>query len=148
MSSEQLSLLTKWEEEQKKLKAEEEEKAKRDWMMDSKTSFALLTITPVELEGGRVIYDIDEAMEIKPYPNPIGFGGCWGSGTAKTLAEAKKAERDFLKNLSTWSIINHRSLKDRGMTNIKVVWKEKTTRTGLYNQKRIEAGEAQQLLIT
>ena len=149
MGSDQLSLLTEWEKEQKKLKAEEEEKAKLEWKMDSQASFARLTITPVELESGGVIYDLDDAIEIKPYPNPIGFGGCWGSGVAKTLKEAKQSEKSFLKNLSTWSIINHKSLYDRGLTNVEVVWKEKTTRAGLLNQKRaeLEPADTQQILI-
>ena len=145
---EQRGLFAEWDAEQEKLKKEREEEEKRNWKMDSEQSFARLTITPVELDGGSVIYELNTAVEVYPYPNPIMFGGSWGGGTVKSEAEAKQATKLFLKTLSTWSILNESFLKGHGMTRIEVVWEEKMTKTQFWNDKRAKYGEEQPLLVT
>ena len=126
--------------------AEQEEKKEREWKMDSELSSATLTITPVDTDG-TVVYHMSEAIEIRPYPNPLGFGGSWGSMTAYSEEEAKEKEKLFLETLSTWDIINDGFLKDQGMTRIEVVWKEKETRLEHVNNRIAEHEDAQPLLL-
>ena len=136
----QENMLAEWE-------AEEKEEKKRNWKMDSDLSSATLTITPVELEDGSVVYHLRDAVEIRPYPNPLSFGGAWGSGAVHSEAEAKEAERLFLDKLSTWSIMDMGYLKENGMTNIKVVWKEKETKVQNLNAMKAKSGDKQPLLL-
>jgi len=114
----QLSLLDEWDEEEK-----------RNWKMDSDLSSATLTITPVELEDGRVVYRWSDAIKILPYPNPLHYGGSWGGGSVDSEAKAKELARRFLETLSTWDIIDESFLLAHGMTRIKVIWQDKVTRT-------------------
>lgn len=136
----QENMLAEWE-------AEEKEERKRSWKMDSDLSSATLTIRPVELEDGSVVYHLRDAVEIRPYPNPLSFGGSWGSGTVHSEAEAKEAERLFLDKLSTWSIMDMGYLKENGMTRIEVVWEEKKTRVQNLNAMRAKSGDEQPLLL-
>lgn len=143
----QESLFAEWDAEQEQLKKEKEEDEKRNWKLDSELSSATLTIRPVELDDGSVVYHLSTAVEVRPYPNPISFGGSWGGGTVESEAEAKEAEKLFLETLSTWSIMNMGHLKERGMTRIEVVWEEKMTITRSRNDKRADRGEEQPLLL-
>lgn len=143
----QESLFAEWDAEQEKSKQEKKEDEKRNWKLDSELSSATLTIRPVELDDGSVVYHLSTAVEVRPYPNPISFGGSWGSGTVESEAEAKEAEELFLETLSTWSIMSNGHLKERGMTRIEVVWEEKMTRTRFRNDKRADRGEEQPLLL-
>ena len=143
----QENLFAAWDADQEKLKKEDEEKEKREWKMDSELSSATLTITPVEREDGTVVYLMSSAVEIKPYPNPLSFGGSWGNGAVHSLEEAKEKEKLFLETLSTWDKMDESFLKDHGMTRIEVVWKEKETRLEHRNFRRAEAEEAQPLLL-
>ena len=127
---------------------ETEAKARHDWKMDSELSSATLTITPIEVEDGSVIYHLADAVEVLPYPNPLSFGGCWGNCTVDSEAEVKEREKLFLETLSTWDIINDSRLKGHGMTRIKVVWNEKRTRIKNLNARRAARGEEQPLLLT
>ena len=141
------NLFAEWDVKQEKLKQEAEEEEKRSWKMDSDLSSATLTITPVEREDGSVIYRMRDAVEIRPYPNPLSFGGSWGGGTAQSLEEAKEKEKLFLETLSTWDIINDGFLKDHGMTRIEVIWEEKETRLEHVNNRIAEHEDAQPLLL-
>jgi len=136
----QENMLAEWE-------AEEKEERKRSWKMDSDLSSATLTITPVELEDGSVVYHLRDVVEICPYPNPLSFGGTWGTSTVQSEAEAKEAEKLFLETLSTWPIMNMGYLKENGMTNIKVVWKEKETKVQNLNAMKAKSGDKQPLLL-
>jgi len=133
-------MLAEWE-------AEEKEEKKRSWKMDSDLSSATLTITPVELEDGSVVYHLRDAIEIIPYPNPLSFGGTWGTSTVQSEAEAKEAEKLFLETLSTWPTMNMGYLKENGMTNIKVVWKEKETKVQNLSAMKAKSGDKQPLLL-
>ena len=143
----QETLFAEWDAEQKQLQEEKEEEERRNWKMDSDLSSATLTITPVELEDGSVVYRLSDAVEVVPYPNPLTFGGSWGGGTVRSKAEARAAEKLFLKTLSTWDICDESFLKDHGMTRISVVWKEKETRIQYLNARRAEREEEQPLLL-
>jgi len=136
----QENMLAEWE-------AGEKEERKRSWKMDSDLSSATLTITPVELADGSVVYHLSDAVEIRPYPNPLSFGGAWGTGTVQSEAEAKEAEKLFLETLSTWPTMNMGYLKENGMTNIKVVWKEKETKVQNLNAMKAKSGDKQPLLL-
>ena len=37
------------------------------------------------------------ALEVRPYPNPLTFGGMWQSGTARSEEELEKVIDDFRK---------------------------------------------------
>ena len=141
------TLFAEWEAQQRKLQEEKEAEERRTWQMDSELSSATLTITPVELKDGRVVYSLNEAVEVKPYPNPLTFGGSWGSGRVDSEIEAMEKEQLFLETLSTWDIIDESFLKAHGMTRIKVVWAPKVSRLQHLNDRRAEDGEAQGLLI-
>lgn len=132
----QLSFLDEWDAQER-----------RTWQMDSDKSSATLTITPVELGDGRVVYRWRDAIEIHPYPNPLHFGGSWGGGGGGTEEDARAKEQCFLETLSSWDIIDHSDLKAHGMTRITVVWEDKVTRTQHGNDLRAAAGEDQQLLM-
>ena len=141
------TLFAEWDAEQRRLKEEKDAEEKRTWQMDSELSSATLTITPVELADGKVVYRLHDAIEILPYPNPLGFGGSWGSGSVDSEIEAMEREQLFLKTLSTWDIMDHGSLKDHGMTRISVVWEDRTTSLQHLNGQRAKAGEDQPLLL-
>jgi len=126
---------------------ETEAKKKREWKMDSELSSATLTIIPVEREDGTVIYLMSDAVEIRPYPNPLSFGGSWGSSRAYSLEEAKEKEKLFLEKLTTWGVMDYSFLKDQGMTNIKVIWEEKETQLERMNNRRAEREVDQPLLL-
>ena len=137
-----------WEAEQRKQKEEREEEERRNWKMDSELSSATLTITPIELEDGSVVYRMREAVEVCPYPNPLSFGGSWGGGgDVRSKAEVRAAEKLFLETLSTWDIIDESFLKDHGMTRISVVWEDKVTHVKYLNDQRAEREEEQPLLL-
>lgn len=70
------------------------EKIKQAWRPDLEQSFARLVITPIRY-GDKVVFDYEEAIEIKPYPNPYGCGGCWGGGRLKTEAEVEELVKSF-----------------------------------------------------
>ena len=143
----QPGMFADWDVKQEKLKQEAEEEEKRSWKMDSDLSSATLTITPVEREDGSVIYRMRDAVEIRPYPNPLSFGGSWGGGTAQSLEEAKEKEKLFLETLSTWGIIDVGFLKDQGMTRIEVIWEKKETQLERRNFQRGDREGAQPLLL-
>lgn len=141
------TLFAEWEAEQRKLQEEKDAEEKRNWQMDSELSSATLTISPVEKADGSVVYHLHDAIEIHPYPNPLMFGGVWGSATVNSEIEAMEREQLFLETLSTWDIIDHGSLKEHGMTRISVVWEDQVTRVQHANDRRAKAGEDQPLLL-
>jgi len=143
----QESLFAEWDAEQEQLQAAQKEEERRNWKMDSELSSATLTIRPVEMEDGSVVYHLSDAIEIRPYPNPLSFGGSWGSGTVLSEAEARAAEKLFLETLSSWDIIDQSFLKDHGMTRISVVWEDKVTPVKYLNDQRAEREEEQPLLL-
>ncbi|MDD5476457.1 MAG: hypothetical protein PHU03_08110 [Syntrophales bacterium] len=100
--------------------AEEEEKA--NFKLDDEKSFALLVITPIHAvsDDGETDYiHVDETIEIKPYPNPYGFGGMWGHGSHKP-DEEKKVISDFHHWVDPWI--------ERGLTRVEIKHEPKETR--------------------
>lgn len=149
MGDTQPALFAELEKEQKKLKEKEEAKARREWKMDS-SSFARLEITPVLKDGEIDHYDLNEAVEVKPYPNPIMMGGSWGGGGCKTKEEAEKAAARFRKKLACWDILDESYLFKHGMTQamVSVVWNEPMLRAELHNLRlgELQQGDTQQVL--
>lgn len=95
-------------------------KASEAWRMDSEESFARMDITPVQTPEG-MYYQVHSSIEIKPYPNPIGYGGSWGSGSAKDAEELSADIEQFIKLTD--------SLKKQGMAKIEVITHDLETRT-------------------
>ena len=106
-----------------------DEMEKENWRLDPEKSFARLTITPVG-EGDNTYYDIDEVIEIRPYPNPFGFGGMYTMGGLKSEAEVKKQIGWFKDWLKVW--------QERGLTNVEIIRRPQVTRAALRNLKRQE----------
>jgi len=102
---------------------------KESWRLDPEKSFARLTITPVK-EGDNTYYDIDEVIEIRPYPNPFGFGGMYGMGVVRSEAEVEGRIKWFKGYLKEW--------QKRGFTKIEIIRQPQVTRAGLKNLKRKE----------
>ena len=75
--------------------------ARATWRLDSEKSFALFTYYQ-ESRNGETSYHYNTSLEIKPYPNPLSFGGMWGSGGCKTPAELEKAKQDFMKYVNRY----------------------------------------------
>ena len=111
--------------------AEEEEKA--NWKLDTEASFARLNITPIVAisdEETRYYVQIDETLEIKPYPNPYGFGGMWGHGGYKPEEEAEAVQK-FHDYISKWRAL--------GLHKIEVIHNPQETHRVLTEKQRQEA---------
>ena len=81
-----------------------EEDKKANFKLDTEGSFALLVITPIHAvsdEGEHDYILVDETIEIKPYPNPYGFGGLWGHGNPKP-EEEENVIADFHHWVDPW----------------------------------------------
>lgn len=92
--------------------AEEEKKA--NFKLDIGKSFALLVITPVHYvsdNGEKDYIHVQTTIEIKPYPNPYGFGGMWGSGTVDPEKE-KNTIDNFHHLVDPWI--------ERGLTRVEI----------------------------
>ena len=66
------------------------------WQLDPVKSFALFEWGMV-IRGEETFYRISESLEIRPYPNPIGFGGMWGGSSVKTLEELAVSKDKFFQ---------------------------------------------------
>ena len=71
------------------------------WELDKKNSIAKLEIIP-ERRGDELLFRYHSAIEIKPYPNPFGYGGEWSSGAVKTEGEVQKLIADFHRKVTAW----------------------------------------------
>lgn len=80
----------------------------RLWQPDWSKTFARVTITPIR-RGNQVVYHYGDEIELRPYPNPLRFGGMWGSGTYATMEEAERGIAQTQGFLD-------RMLKRRGIT--------------------------------
>ena len=91
-----------------------EEEDRANFKLDTENSYALLVITPIHAvsDDGETDYiSVDETIEIKPYPNPYGFGGMWGHGGHKP-DEEKKVIADFHRWVDPWI--------ERGLTRVEI----------------------------
>jgi len=91
---------------------EEEESA--NFKLDTEKSYALIVITPIHAvsDDGETDYIyVEETIEIRPYPNPYGYGGMWGQGGYK-LEEEKKVIADFNRMVDPWV--------ERGLTRVEI----------------------------
>jgi hypothetical protein len=77
------------------------EKIKQAWRPDLEKSHARLIVTPIR-RGDKVTYDYEESIEIQPYPNPYGCGGCWGGGTMETEAEMEERIKHFSAGIAEY----------------------------------------------
>jgi len=99
------------------------------WELDKEESYARLTITPIR-EGNERCYLWQEEIQIRPYPNPFGYGGQWGTGTAYSEAEIEQLAEGFRRYLRKW--------QERGLERIEVIRKPETTETEYKNERRQE----------
>ena len=91
-----------------------EEEDRANFKLDTENSYALIVITPIHAvsDDGETDYIyVDETIEIKPYPNPYGFGGMWGHGGHKPNEE-KKVIADFHRMVDPWV--------ERGLTQVEI----------------------------
>lgn len=102
---------------------------KESWRLDLEKSLARLTITPVK-EGDNTYYDIDEVIEIRPYPNPFGFGGMWGMGVVRSKAEVERRIKWFKGFIKPW--------QERGLNKVEIIRRPQVTRAELKNLNRKE----------
>ena len=110
---------------------EEEERA--NFKLDTEKSYALIVITPIHAvsDDGETDYIyVDETIEIKPYPNPYGFGGMWGNGGHKP-EEEKKVIADFHRMVDPWI--------ERGLTRVEIKHEPVRTERVLTEAQRQEA---------
>ncbi len=91
-----------------------EEEDRANFKLDTENSYALIVITPIHAvsDDGETDYIyVDETIEIKPYPNPYGFGGMWGNGGHKP-EEEKKVISEFHRWVDPWI--------ERGLTRVEI----------------------------
>lgn len=93
-----------------------DQQIKENWKLDTAQSHAYLTITPT-VRGDERFFALHEGLEIKPYPNPLGFGGIWGGSIAKDREELEQRIKKFLEYLESW--------KARGLVRITITEEEK-----------------------
>ena len=74
---------------------------KEKWRMDSEKSHAYFISYRLR-EGDKVRYQFNYGIEIKPYPNPLSFGGCWCSGGAKDEEALEEHLGSFKKEVARW----------------------------------------------
>lgn len=65
-----------------------------DWL-DTEKSGATVTIRPM-LRGSDSFVVVESEIEIRPYPNPLSFGGAWGVKIYRTV---EKAEADLAETI-------------------------------------------------
>ena len=93
--------------------AEEEQKA--SFKLDTEKTFARLVITPIcaiSDDGEARFIQVEEAIEIRPYPDPWTFGGLWGHGWLKP-EEEEKVLADFHHWADPWI--------ERGLTRVDII---------------------------
>jgi len=99
------------------------------WELDKEDSFATLTIVPIK-EGDDRYWEVMERIQIRPYPNPFGYGGQWGIGAARNEAEIEQEINHFYSYLQRW--------KEHGLGKIEVVCLPEMTRAQYQNKIRQE----------
>ena len=99
------------------------------WRMDRERSYAQLRITPI-IEGDRRYYQLDETVEVKPYPNPLGFGGLWAHGVADDRAEVDRRINLFLLEVEKWKV--------NGLERIEVIEEAEEARVAYFNKRLAE----------
>ena len=87
------------------------------WRLDPEKSHASITITPIVEDGGH--FEIDEELEIRPYPNPFGFGGMYGGRGVRSRKEVDPVIKSFKKMAKEWEA--------RGMKPPEVIWQPEMT---------------------
>jgi len=97
------------------------------WEMDKGESYARLTITPIR-EGDKRYYQWDEVIQIRPYPNPFGYGGQWGMGAVQGEDEVQGLIKQFWRCVKKW--------QERGLQKIEVIRKPEMTRVEYNNERR------------
>ena len=85
------------------------------WEMDKEKTFARYEITPIRENGEFAGYRIHDTLEIRPYPNPFSFGGCYGSSFVKNDEDLAMAIASFEDGwVGEW--------ERRGMRPMEIVW--------------------------
>lgn len=96
------------------------------WEMDKEESYARLTITPIATKNGKV-YQWQEEIQIRPYPNPMSYGGQWGSGFAKDKQELDRLTLGFKAQLER--------LKAQGLEKIEIKWRPEVSQAEYETQQ-------------
>jgi len=91
------------------------QKEKDSWQMDGEKSHAILTITPMVSPEGKHYY-CDATIEIRPYPNPLSYGGMYSMQTAKNEEELEQVIANFNNQAE--------KLKKQGMKKVEIVRQE------------------------
>lgn len=73
-----------------------------NWQMDSVESSAVMEVTPIRKLDGTIKFSIHTALKIRPYPNPLSYGGFYGFGEAANESELNKHKESFLKNMEQY----------------------------------------------
>ncbi len=97
------------------------------WELDKEESYARLTITPIR-EGDERYYQWDEAIQIRPYPNPFGYGGQWGMGDAQSEDEVQRLTEVFRHYAKEW--------QERGLEKVEVIRIPEMTQVEYKNERR------------
>lgn len=87
---------------------------KRDWRLDPEESHAGFEITAIQFPE-RIAYSFSDTLRIRPYPNPLGMGGWWGTGGAGNITDLMKRLRHWREGLKPWEA--------RGLTRIRIIRK-------------------------
>jgi len=82
------------------------------WRMDSENSLATLEIHPLQGENAS-FYRVTTSVTIRPYPNPVHFGGMYGDTNAKNETELNSIIESFNATVE--------NLKKNGLTNVNIV---------------------------
>ncbi len=90
------------------------------WRMDPEKSFARMDITPVKT-AERFYYLINTAINIRPYPNPFMYGGCYGGGSAMDEQNLEQQIKSFTEQADR--------LRENGMVKIEIVRHDEKVRT-------------------
>ena len=87
---------------------------KREWRLNPEESLAEFEITAIQFPE-RIAYTLTDKLQIRPYPNPTGFGGMFGIGGAGSVPELMEKVRSWREILRPWEA--------RGLTRIRVIRK-------------------------
>ena len=88
------------------------EVAQKAWRMDKEKSYARLEILPIKT-GNMRYYQLNNSIEISPYPNPFMYGAMYGGNSAKDEQELEQAIKSFNETVA--------KLKENGLERVEIV---------------------------
>jgi hypothetical protein len=103
--------------------AEVDQFERDQWRLDPEKSYCDFTWQPVIVRGEKR-YWVRTTIEIRPYPNPLSYGGSYGSSTCQTLEDVEQAKAAFLKEAEHWRVngMTRFTEHEEGLVNLDYRW--------------------------